>query len=288
MITIADGGMGRELQRLGAPFRQPEWSALALIEAPEYVEQAHRLFAEAGAHFVTTNSYAVVPFHIGEERFAERGHELATLAGHCARTVADAYGATVAGSLPPAMGSYRADLFEEGAARNIISVLIKALRPYVDFWLAETLSCLDEARLVGTLLSDDPLPLWLSFTLEDEGAAMLRSGESIEDAVRLAQQSGAAALLFNCSAPEVMDDAVRRAKAALEDDAIRIGVYANGFAHTEQPVAANGGLRDIRADLDPASYRAFARQWIASGATIVGGCCGIGPDHIKALSSGLQ
>src|SRR6056297_3483259 len=38
-ITILDGGMGKELRRIGAPFRQPEWSALALIESPDQVEQ---------------------------------------------------------------------------------------------------------------------------------------------------------------------------------------------------------------------------------------------------------
>ncbi len=286
-IIISDGGMGRELQRLGAPFRQPEWSALALIEAPEFVEKAHRLFIEAGAQMVTANSYAVVPFHIGAERFVQSGHQLAALAGQCARKVADAHGARVAGSLPPAMGSYRADLFEPDAARAIIAVLIAALSPHVDLWLAETLSCLDEARLVGALLADDDRPLWLSFTLDDEGAAILRSGESIEDAALLARELGASALLFNCSAPEVMDEAVRRAKAVLKHDAIRIGVYANGFAHNEEPVAANEGLRHIRADLDPANYLAFAQKWVASGATIIGGCCGIGPDHIKALSEGL-
>ena len=46
---ILDGGMGRELARIGAPFRQPEWSALALIEGPDWVERAHRNFVEAGA-----------------------------------------------------------------------------------------------------------------------------------------------------------------------------------------------------------------------------------------------
>ena len=48
-VTILDGGMGRELQRRGAPFRQPEWSALALIEAPDFVSQVHDAFATAGA-----------------------------------------------------------------------------------------------------------------------------------------------------------------------------------------------------------------------------------------------
>ena len=74
-VQILDGGMGRELKRIGAPFQQPEWSALALLEAPQYVSQAHNAFIASGADIITTNSYAVVPFHIGELRFTDRGHE---------------------------------------------------------------------------------------------------------------------------------------------------------------------------------------------------------------------
>ncbi len=76
-ITLLDGGMGRELERMGAPFRQPEWSALPLIEGPDYVRRAHAAFIAAGAQVITTNSYAVVPFHLGAERFAAKGLVLA-------------------------------------------------------------------------------------------------------------------------------------------------------------------------------------------------------------------
>ena len=69
-MKILDGGFGRELARRGAPFRQPEWSALALTEAPDIVKQVHLDFIQAGAEVITTNNYAVVPFHIGEQRFA--------------------------------------------------------------------------------------------------------------------------------------------------------------------------------------------------------------------------
>ena len=288
MITILDGGMGRELQRLGAPFRQPEWSALALIEGPEFVTQAHDSFARAGAKVISTNSYAVVPFHIGEPLFQKRGVELAGIAGKLARDVADRHGLTVTGSLPPVLGSYRPDLFEIEAARAILSVLIKGLSPFVDIWLAETLSTLGEAELVGEMLADDDRPLWLLFTLHDEGSAILRSGETIEAAVAVALKLGAKALLFNCSAPEVMDDAVQRTVAALGTEAIGIGVYANGFAHSDEEVGANAGLRQIRADLDPQRYLDWAKKWVASGATMVGGCCGIGPEHIRALGEGLR
>lgn len=68
-ITILDGGMSRELMRLNAPFKQPEWSALSLYEKPSAVQQVHEDFIANGAEVITTNSYAVVPFHIGENRF---------------------------------------------------------------------------------------------------------------------------------------------------------------------------------------------------------------------------
>jgi S-methylmethionine-dependent homocysteine/selenocysteine methylase len=288
MITVLDGGMGRELQRSGAPFRQPEWSALALMDGPEFVSGAHDAFAKAGADVLTTNSYAVVPFHIGEARFADRGLELADLAGKLARQVADRHGRKVAGSLPPVLGSYRPDLFEIEAARSILTILIKGLSPYADLWLAETLSTLGEARLIGELLSGDARPIWLSFTLNDEGAATLRSAESVSEAADLAREIGAKAILFNCSAPEVMEDAVHQARLALAGTDIEIGVYANGFAHSEQQVDANAGLRQIREDLDPPRYCSWAKAWVASGATIVGGCCGIGPEHIEALAEGLR
>ncbi|WP_298192462.1 homocysteine S-methyltransferase family protein [Novosphingobium sp.] len=288
-LLILDGGTGRELARSGAPFRQPEWSALALIEGPQFVSAVHRAYVEAGADVITTNSYAVVPFHIGEERFADQGAALAALAGRLAREVADAAARKVhvAGSLPPVCGSYRPDLVDLDRARPVLEVLVTALAPSIDHWLAETLSSLVEARLAATLTAPTGKPLWLSFTLEDEkptAEPTLRSGESVVEAARLAQDVGAAALLFNCSQPEVMEAAVRAAHAALgPDNPIRIGVYANAFPPMAADAEANSALCPIREDLTPAGYGRFAAAWHAAGASILGGCCGIGPEHIAAL-----
>lgn len=216
-LLILDGGTGRELARRGAPFRQPEWSALALIEGPQFVSAVHRAYVEAGADVITTNSYALVPFHIGVERFASEGALLAARAGQLARDVADAssHSVRVAGSLPPVCGSYRPDLVDLDRARPILNVLIGALAPNVDHWLAETLSSLAEARLCAMLTAPTGKALWLSFTLEDDGATdapALRSGESVAEAAYLAQEVGAAALLFNCSQPEVMEAAISSAR----------------------------------------------------------------------------
>ena len=84
-LHLLDGGMGRELLRRGAPFAQPEWSALALMQAPATVQEVHAAYIAAGAETLPTNSYALVPFHIGEERFRARAGELAALAGKLAR-----------------------------------------------------------------------------------------------------------------------------------------------------------------------------------------------------------
>jgi S-methylmethionine-dependent homocysteine/selenocysteine methylase len=230
-------------------------------------------------------------FHIGKDRFANDSARLTELCGQLARRVADRRGVKVAASLPPVLGSYRPDLFEEDEARSILDVLIAGMSPYADIWLAETLSTLAEARLIADMLAADARPLWLSFTLKDAVAdplATLRSGESVHAAADLAKSVGAKALLFNCSKPEMMDAAVRAARAVLESTDIAIGVYANGFGDEDDGVAANETIRAIRPDLDAPRYVAWAQKWVESGATIVGGCCGIGPDHIAALANALD
>jgi S-methylmethionine-dependent homocysteine/selenocysteine methylase len=282
--------MSRELERCGAELRQPEWSALALIEKPEAVLQAHRNFVQAGAQVVTTNSYALVPFHIGAERFQRDALRLAALSGKLARDAADAVkGVRVAGSIPPLFGSYRPDLFDAGQAAALLAPLIEGLSPHVDFWLVETTSSLIEARTVHAALTPTGKPVWLSFTLEDapRDVPRLRSGESVADAAKLAVELGVDALLFNCSAPEVMEEAVRVAARTCAENNARcpIGAYANAFVEKKDdgPLVANETITQVRTDLSPELYRDFAQTWINAGATLVGGCCGVGPAHIAAL-----
>lgn len=296
-LRLLDGGMGRELQRIGAPFRQPEWSALALIEAPDYVRKAHLAFIAAGARIVTSNSYALVPFHLGEERFAAHGLQLARLAGQVAREAAEQgrEEVWVAGSLPPALGSYRPDLFEHERSVAIHRTLIEGLHEHVDVWLAETQSSIAEVRAVHQALHealpDQRKPLWLSFTLSDsqENGPSLRSGESAAQAVRVALELGAQAVLFNCSQPEVMGQAAIVARQVIDEAGVdvEVGVYANAFPVVSEEAEANATLLEIRQDLGPDAYLRWARRWVEQGASIVGGCCGIGPEHIARLHRDL-
>ncbi|GGG74055.1 homocysteine S-methyltransferase [Salipiger pallidus] len=294
-ITLLDGGLGRELMRFGAELTQPEWSAGALMDAPDAVRQAHEAFFRAGASIATANTYAVVPYHLGKDRFDARGAELAALAGRLAREAAEAVrdvrpGARVAGSLPPACGSYLPRNFDPVEGARILSVLVSALKPYADFWLAETMSSLTEARVTANAVAGTDKPLWISWSLRDDPGddtrpPALRSGEPLVDAVALAVELGAGAVLFNCSMPEVMERAVRETRAQLDaaEQAISVGVYANAFTARGEDGAANEVLATIRDDLSPQAYLRWTERWVAAGATMIGGCCGIGAEHIAAL-----
>lgn len=286
-ITLLDGGMGKTLEANGAPFQQPEWSALALIEGPEHVAQAHDQFVAAGADIITTNNYAVVPFHLGSDRFAADGERLTALSGTLARAAAGR-NVRVAGSIPPLYGSYEPDKFNPETAPADLQIIVDALAPHVDFFLCETQSSTAEASASLRAAASYDVARWVSYTLDDDApdAPQLRSGESLAAAIATAKEYDAEAVLFNCSQPEVLTNAIPAAVAMA--DGIAIGGYANSFMPKPEVYAANEVILDHRADLDPEGYQHFVDQWVADGATIVGGCCGIMPPHIALLRRSLD
>lgn len=288
-LTILDGGMGRELKRIGAPFSQPLWSAQALIEAPHYVKQAHESFIDAGAEIITVNSYACVPFHLGETLFSERGPELAKLAAKLARQAADESkrDVLVAGAIPPFFGSYRPELFDAERAGALTHALYHAQAPYVDLWLVETISSLEEARVIAKAMSISDKPVHFAFTLIDEVTeeAKLRSGESVKEAVTLMLSRQADGLFFNCSIPEVIEQALIDTTSVINalNATMTLGVYANSFSPILSGHQANGTLQEMR-HFSPQEYLELAKVWAKRGASVIGGCCGIGPEHIDHLS----
>ena len=135
-------------------------------------------------------------------------------------------------------------------------------------------------------------PIWLAFTLRDyfeDHPPQLRSrrllSEALDAVAALPDTVKLEAVLFNCSQPETMLPAMTMA-AARVGDKIALGAYANAFDEIRKKHKANEVVSKLREDLveDTDSYTAFAQSWVAAGARIIGGCCGIGPAHIKALS----
>jgi len=300
-MIILDGGMGRQLEAMGAPFRQPEWSALALMEGPEYVRAAHEAFIAAGADVITTNSYAVVPHHLGEAVFAEQADALLSIAADAARQAVAGSDRRVriAGSVPPMFGSYLPEKFDPERGREMMKQFRKQLAPVVDIFIGETLGSVHEAMAFLEVFEDVAADLWVSVTLEDVGAdplvPRLRSAEPLADLLAAMRGQRFDALLFNCSQPEVMAAAVSLARKALDGVAAEtgkvpalVGVYANAFpAMNDDYEGSNATLHKLREDITPENYTRFAREWAGCGAGIIGGCCGISPDHIAHLAAEL-
>ena len=210
-ITILDAGMGKTLSLRGVKIPPTIWSANALIAAPEVVLEIHRENISAGARMITTNSYGIIPADLKKEGLLERYEELNHLAGGFARKAASESHETikVAGSLPPLNGSYRPDrVLNKEVIEPIYRQQCEALYPYVDVFLAETMSTIQEAVSAAAVASEFGKPVLVGLTLHDEQRGNLRSGESLSDAICELKKLNLEGLLANCSLPERITDAM--------------------------------------------------------------------------------
>lgn len=192
-------------------------------------------------------------------------------------------GGRVAGSLGPLTGSYmNAPLPEDAVAR--FDEICRLQAPLVDLFLIETASAIAQLRAAVDGATGHGKPVWLAVSVDDTGGTKLRSGEPLEEA--MAWTDPVDALLINCATPE----AVSVALEVIKDTEKPFGAYANGFtkiADSFVKVGATVKELSARTDLTPAAYADFAERWAEMGATIIGGCCEVGPAHIAELARRL-
>lgn len=293
MITILDGGMGAELIRRGSASRDELWSAQALLEAPDDVIQTHLDFIQAGAQVITTNSYSCVPSYLGKAGLAGEYQRLAALAGKLARDAVSqtAFPVLVAGSLPPLQESYRADLVpENNDAREVYRNVAEALEPNIDLFICETMSSSREARNAAIeakkAAQSRKLPVYVSWTLNENPGLGLRSGEGIEEAFEAISDLEVDGYLCNCSSPEAIEAGIEQLSLITNKP---IGGYPNRFVRVPDGWTLDNEKEvGRREDLDPIAFAQIARRCVGKGATIFGGCCGVGPEHISAISNELN
>ena len=285
-ITILDGGMGQELLARAAIEPTGLWSTQLLMDSPELVYGIHTDYFKSGAQIATTCSY---PLHRDRLKPFEMEHMFETFhrqACEIAVKARDAFGSgQVAGSLGPTTRSYRPDLaLPVDEAVQVYAEIAEIQAPFVDFFICETMSSVDQAHgaLKGALTADKPV--WLAVTVDDSDGTKLRSGEPLEQILSLTEDLKPFALLINCSLPEAVDQAL----PILSCGGIPFGAYANGFTTiTSDFKYANDAVvnsLEKRTDLGPKTYADFADGWINQGATIIGGCCEVGPAHIQEIS----
>jgi homocysteine S-methyltransferase len=289
-ITILDGGMGQELiLRYGQP-PTPLWSTHVMMHQPDLVGDIHDDYFSSGAQIATTNSYAIHRDRLVRHDAAHNSnledqfkslHQTACDIASRSRDKTKA--GKTAGSLGPLGFSYRPDLsFPPEEAAEKFAEIVKIQEASVDFHLIETASSIEHAKgaLMGTSVSSKPT--WLAVSVKDDDGSQLRSGEKLFEVKALIEEFSPAALLINCSTPE----AVSKAIPVIADIDIPFGAYANGFTFITSDFTKTETVDALEArnDLGPDQYADFCQNWVDMGATIIGGCCEVGPAHIAELN----
>ena len=284
-MIVMDGSMGNELLARRSDLVTGLWSAQYLIDAPELVKEIHLDYINAGADLIITNTYSTIPSYLSKQKAEDKMSELIHLAGKLAReAVKDSKKkVTVAGSLPPLEESYRPDLvIDKEEAVPIYETLIKELTPYVDIFICETMSSIKEMQHVIQALQnlDNVKPVWISWSLKEDKKNQLRSGESIKEAFIASASIKPEAYLFNCTDPFAITEGLKELKELTQKP---IGGYPNVFNVPDGWTLDNDVQVSVR-DLSVEKFLEFAEEWRNLGATIIGGCCGIGPKFIKAVA----
>lgn len=267
MFTLLDGGLATELEARGHDLSDALWSARLLRDDPEAIRAVHDAYVDAGADCVITASYQATVETLGVAAL-RRSVELASSASMVAASVGP-YGATLADGSEYTGAYGDVDLHAFHAERFAILDDSGA-----DVLACETLPRLDEALVLARML--DRTPAWFSFTCRD--GKLIADGTPLRDCVAaLDAFDGVHAIGVNCTAPRFVEPLIAEVRAAT---AKRIVVYPNSGERYED--------RRWTGTRDPHDFAEAAKRWRDAGASIIGGCCRTGPDHIRALASQLR
>ena len=287
-ITLLDGGMGQELVARSGDEPTNLWATRVMIDHPGMVRAIHEDYFAAGATVATTNTYAIHHDRLERVGLDPMFHALHLRALAEAHEARGSRVARIAGSIGPLKASYRPDLAEPVAvAAPKYAEVAAILGPHVDFILCETMASLGMAEAVVKGAQAAGRPVWLSVSVDDHDGRLLRSGEPVAGLAAVVAQYKVAAVLANCSVPEAMSAAL----GVLQGLGLPFGAYANGFTHISGNFLKDAPtVKELthRHDLTPEKYVDFAMAWVGMGATIVGGCCEVGPAHIALLAERLR
>jgi S-methylmethionine-dependent homocysteine/selenocysteine methylase len=279
-VVILDGAMGTELDRRGIATPLPLWSAKALLEAPEVVSAIHEDYLRAGADVIATNTFRTTARTMRRAGLVpEEGERLTRMAVQLARDArsrAHRGGEVwIAGVLAPLEDCYRPELApapDIAAAEHAAQAAILA-DAGVDLLLVETMNSIPEAVEATRAAVETGLPVFVSFIARSERE--IWNGEPLEDAIRAVDAFHPAAILVNCVPAETAE---RCLELMARSTRAPIGCYPNAG----DPDFDQGTWRHDD-EQTPERWAAHATSWLRHGALVVGGCCGTGPGHIRAL-----
>ena len=284
-VLVADGGLATELEARGHDLSDPLWSARLLVDAPAEIEAAHLTFFRAGAVIATAASYQASFDGFagrgidrdGTVRLLRRGVELAQAAR--AELADDARERWVAASVGP----YGAALADGSEYRGHYGLSVAELaawhRPRLevlaeagpDLLALETIPDTDEAEALMTVVSGSGIRAWLTYSIAGDRT---RAGQPLVEAFALTRDvPEVVAVGVNCCDPKDVPSAIAIARETTGKPVI---VYPNSGEDWDAQRRTWVG----RSRYSPRQ----ARQWVAEGARIVGGCCRVRPADIAGTA----
>lgn len=293
---IVDGGLSNELEKQGCDLNHKLWSAKFLDSNPEAIIQAHLSYLKSGAHCITSSSYqASIPGFISmgydkakAETLILKSIELAEEAiKRFTTSGTQGFKPLIAASIGP-YGAYLADGSEYHGNYGVSDEKLRAFHQSridlldhsnADFFACETIPSFLEAKVLAEILKKTQKQAWISFSCKDEHH--INDGTPIKEcAAFLSTHPNVFAIGVNCTAPTYISGLIKSIKSVSESK--KIVVYPNSGE------AYNAKTKTWLGLSDPKSFIEMAKEWVKLGADIIGGCCRIGPDHIKYMSKILK
>lgn len=274
-VIIGDGAMGTLLYSRGIPL-DTNFEHLNLVR-PELVRQAHADYAAAGARLLETNTFGANALRLGAIGLETKVAAINAAGARLARAAAgrDGFVAGAVGPLLPPRGE--AAELTATTKREIFTEQMTALAEGgVDLFLLETFTSLEDLELAVAVSATLGLPSLAQMAFLEEGRT--RDGVSAETAVQRLTVAGAAGLGANCGGGP------RELLRVLERMARVTSLPLSAFPNSGFPEYHDGRYIYLAT---PEYFTAVARDMVAAGATLIGGCCGTTPEHIRALSTAL-
>lgn len=293
-VVILDGGLATEYEARGCNLNDPLWSAKVLLEDRHLVKAVHLDFLEAGADCIASASYqASFP---GLERRGLDHQRAAEVIRQSVRLAVEARddfwgdGSDHPGRLRPlvaaSVGPYGAYLADGSEYTGDYGVDRPALSTFhlerwhvlaesgADIMACETIPSALEAQILLELLRLTPdVYAWFSFSCRDE--ERISDGTPLVEVVSaLEEEPRVAAVGINCTAPRFITGLI---ECVREVTGKPIVVYPN----SGETYDAEG--KCWQGETDPVNFGSASGEWVEAGATVVGGCCRTGPDHIRAI-----
>jgi 5-methyltetrahydrofolate--homocysteine methyltransferase len=277
-IIVADGAMGTMLQAAGLPAGMaPEaW----LLESPDPVRGVHSAYVEAGSNLILSCTFGGTRARLERAGLADRVAEVNRRAVEIAREAAGGR-AYVAGDIGP-LGELLAPLgkttYEQ--AVDIFAEQAAALaEAQVDVLYIETMSDLNEARAAveGAQRVGSGIPIFATLSFDRHGRTNM--GVRPEQAAETLLAMGVAAVGANCGATLDMTAGAVAKMHEVAPEATLIAKPNAGMPHMAE-------WQEVY-DATPEDMADYARQFVATGVRVVGGCCGSTPAHIQAIAQAM-